>query len=534
MTNTVSMESPESIYWQYCQKHCSDDISYLPSQLKEDIQSTNWEEPESARDFNNVAVIALIESENAEDLSERLLYWEFALETLQHGSQLSESSLCKAHLAVIHSLIDDHQTSISLAYKYFLETLQLESISTTSLSLGLVYLPSHLQKWSIILKERLPILLQAKNGFEQAKGLLIEVLCHSRLCFYNANGFRFLQLASQFNSDSAILNLQLGISGFLNQQLESLAYLHQARKVKPDSSAIVQALYLAYRDFQQFDESESWKKIAATYLHNHPDSIQWKWAELDSNSSFTYVPFGDNFLLAVEPSFNSIVTSVLIAQEDWFESEMELWRDQLKPSMTVIDVGANAGVYTFSAAQLVGETGKVIAIEPFSGCVNYLQETRRINQLEWVKVLAGAASDRNGTSRLSLSSASELNELIPENTELTPQQNFETVACFTLDSLIDQENLTRVDWLKIDAEGHEIQVLAGCDRILQEFKPNILYENIAGNQGDNIEVAEYLTQRGYQLFRYRPYLKQLIAVTSFEELHGNLNLVAISVSKFGN
>jgi hypothetical protein len=57
-----------------------------------------------------------------------------------------------------------------------------------------------------------------------------------------------------------------------------------------------------------------------------------------------------------------------------------------------------------------------------------------------------------------------------------------------------------------------MQVLEGSNRILNEFVPAILYENIAGNKGSNLAVAEYLTSRGYQLFRYQPYLQQLIPV----------------------
>ncbi len=524
-------KSPEEIYWQYCQKYCSTKLLDLPEPIKAAIRTTNWDEPQSALDFNNIAVLALVEVENTEDTSEKLLYWEFALESLQCGLELPESFLCKAHLAIIYSLINDTQTALNLAHQYFIEILQLDSMTTTSLPLGLVYMPSHLKRWSIIVEERLVSLLHAQTRTEQAYGLLVETLCHSIPYFYNANGLRFLQIATQFNQDSALLNLQLGIAGLLNHQLEGLAYLHRARKIKPNSSAIIQVLYLAYRDLQKFDNAAEWRQIAATYSQQIPNAIDWQWANLDIHSSFTYIPFGNNFLLAVEASLKSIVTSVLLAQGDWFESEMALWRDQIKPGMTVIDVGANVGVYTYSAAQLVGESGQIIAIEPFSGCIKHLQETARINQLKSVKILTGAASDHEGTARLSLNSASELNELIPEDVALKSQQNFEIVPCFTLDSLIETEQIHRVDWLKIDAESHELQVLWGARRMLESFYPNIIYENIAGAQGNNTQVAHYLTENGYLLFRYTPYLKQMNSINSLDELNGNLNIIAIHNSR---
>ncbi|HEY9635921.1 MAG TPA: FkbM family methyltransferase, partial [Coleofasciculaceae cyanobacterium] len=108
---------------------------------------------------------------------------------------------------------------------------------------------------------------------------------------------------------------------------------------------------------------------------------------------------------------------------------------------------------------------------------------------------------------------------------------FEEVTCFTLDSLIERENVSHVDFLKIDAEGHELQVLEGSNRILTEFAPCILYENIAGTKGSNLAVAGFLLSRGYQLFRYQPYLQQLIPINHTEELQGKLNLIALPTTK---
>ena len=157
-----------------------------------------------------------------------------------------------------------------------------------------------------------------------------------------------------------------------------------------------------------------------------------------------------------------------------------------------------------------------------------LQETCRMNQISWVTICAGATSDRTGTARLSLQSASELNEIVnAEQAETMKPGTFEEVACFTLDSLIEQHNINHVDFIKIDAEGHELQVLLGSEHILNKFSPIILYENIAGSQGSNLPVAEFLRGKGYQLFRYKPYIQELIPINSTEELPRNLNIIAL-------
>jgi FkbM family methyltransferase len=205
---------------------------------------------------------------------------------------------------------------------------------------------------------------------------------------------------------------------------------------------------------------------------------------------------------------------------------MEFWRNYLKPNMTVIDVGANAGVYTFSAANKVGDSGLVLAVEPFSKCVGYLQETCRINKLNNVKVIAAAASDRIDKIKLAISSASELNQIIT-GAESDNFDSYEQVEAITLDLLCDREGLNSVDIIKIDAEGHELQVLKGSENIISTHSPAIMYENISGTQSNSLPVAEFLQARGYSLYRYQPYLQRLIPINPNAESSQSLNIIAI-------
>jgi hypothetical protein len=109
--------------------------------------------------------------------------------------------------------------------------------------------------------------------------------------------------------------------------------------------------------------------------------------------------------------------------------------------------------------------------------------------------------------------------------------NTETVHCLTLDGVMFEEDLPRVDFLKLDAEGHELDILAGASQMLAVFQPTILYENIAGTSGSNLPVANCLRALGYQLFRYQPYVRQLLPIESDEDLQGQLNAIAVHRSK---
>jgi FkbM family methyltransferase len=421
-------------------------------------------------------------------------------------------------------MLGENSKAINLALNTALATFHPAYLSVENSQIGLVYLPLSARS-----SLEFELILNAANSSDQVLMLLSEALQRSQFVFYNSSGIRFLRLANQLFSDSPTINMMLGIAELMSGQVEGIVHLHHARQLAPDYAPTLQALYLGYCGIGDLNTARYWLEAAHEIcLNQNSDATEWQWTKLAVDSEIAYVAFEQDLVLTVEPSFRSIVTGVLVAQGDWFEREIEFWRNWIQAGMTVIDVGANAGVYTFSAAQRVGSTGLVLAVEPFSQCVAYLNETCRVNQLDWVKVCAGAASDRNGNAKLSLSSASELNEIISEDDEKIRDANsFEDVECFTLDSLIEKHGVNRVDFLKIDAEGHELQVLKGSDRLLTEFAPIILYENITGVQDSNLPVADFLRSIGYRLFRYQPYLQKLILIDVNANIQGSLNVIAL-------
>ncbi|MDB9542443.1 FkbM family methyltransferase [Microcystis aeruginosa CS-1036] len=522
MRSQTETQSPLNYYSQYVQKNCPQMTSEDCDQLLAFADNTNWNQPTTLREWNNVAVIMLIEAEETQDIAFRKQLLNNAIAVLEQGKA---HPLAAVHLALIYSLIGDYSKAYVLAYSVFVGILD-PAFRKTASNKGLVYLPSTAR--TLLNKaEYLEKILAAENCYEQILFLCAEVLNLSQPYFYNASGQDTLQLISQSLATSPIVQLQLGIARFCGQKWDGIFYLLKAHQINPNYAPSIQALYLAYRNLPEAKAAEYWLQQGVTHFNpNSPDVGEWIWTQARPENPFTYVPY-DNLILTVEANLKSITTAVLLAQGDWFEAEMELWRTQIRPDMTVIDVGANVGVYTFSAAQRVGETGKVIAIEPFKACVNCLQETSRINQLPWVKIYEAAASDHCGSAKLSLHNASELNEVISDNSPSSDSANTVTIQCLTLDSLIETENLTRVDWLKIDAEGHEIKVLQGAERLLTEFKPNIIYENIAGAHGSNGAIMEYIQAKGYQVYSYRPYIQELVPVTDANQLNSQLNLIAV-------
>lgn len=137
----------------------------------------------------------------------------------------------------------------------------------------------------------------------------------------------------------------------------------------------------------------------------------------------------------------------------------------IRPGMSVADVGANVGLLTLSCAVATGPSGHVFAFEPEPGPRAQLQKTLRLNGLSWVKTfdLAVGATTEQRTFHISpVIGHSSLYELPHED----GVGRDITVEVSRLDDIIGPEQ--RLDVVKIDVEGAELDVLAGMERLVTE------------------------------------------------------------------
>lgn len=150
----------------------------------------------------------------------------------------------------------------------------------------------------------------------------------------------------------------------------------------------------------------------------------------------------------------------------------------LKPGMTMLDVGANEGLYTLFSASRVGATGRVVAFEPSSRERRKLQRNLARNQLVNVTVVPTALGSREGTAALQIASGvhsghNTLGTLVYDD---APAVGVEHVPVERLDSVMDRLGLGRVDIIKIDVEGSEVSVLDGARETLAAHRPVLFIE----------------------------------------------------------
>ncbi len=181
--------------------------------------------------------------------------------------------------------------------------------------------------------------------------MLTEVLCRTQISLDNQTGIRLLHLMNQLMPDLISPNIRLGIYSIGDRSLEGLVYLHRAGELASDHPVILQALYLAYRDLKRSMSAIYWHQISVDYGSQRLAKLPWQWTDLSIESPYTYIPLvgasalGKNrdILLTVPASLQGMTTRCLLAEGDWFERELEFWREYLQPGMIAIDIGDRFG-----------------------------------------------------------------------------------------------------------------------------------------------------------------------------------------------
>jgi FkbM family methyltransferase len=157
---------------------------------------------------------------------------------------------------------------------------------------------------------------------------------------------------------------------------------------------------------------------------------------------------------------------------DSLEPELCHLQQFLKPGHTFVDVGANVGVFTVKAAKEVGDKGLIVAVEPFIESAHRLAQNIRANRYRNVRVRNVCLGAKTEQARLYLNMGK------PNSFGLLPIDNADSVSVLSvsLDDLARWEQLDRLDYLKIDAEGAEAAILDGGHATIERFRPIIQVE----------------------------------------------------------
>jgi FkbM family methyltransferase len=182
-------------------------------------------------------------------------------------------------------------------------------------------------------------------------------------------------------------------------------------------------------------------------------------------------------------------------------SDFDLLTALIQPGDVVVDVGAHCGLYALEAALRTTEKGRVIAIEPDARSFNLLEQNIDRNQLRPpIQSLSVCAGNADGRAPFHLSVEASFSGV--RDTGRAAVEKMTQVDLRSLDSLLDELEISKIDVLKIDAEGSDTDVLEGAGRILRSGDPVVMFEislkNIdEGQQRDARRTLSELQAQGY-------------------------------------
>ena len=226
---------------------------------------------------------------------------------------------------------------------------------------------------------------------------------------------------------------------------------------------------------------------------------------MEANHPVCNIKIINDLHVTVPASARFITTYVLQEQGDWFEEEIRFLRTIIKPGMKIIDIGANYGVYTLTFSKLTGNTGKVWAFEPTAETANCLRNSIAENTFTNIELIQAGLSNKTGVAELFTCPNSEWNSL---SRPATTETSSETVRLLTLDHCQKEYAWNNLDFLKLDAEGEELNILEAGKIFLDSESPLIMYE-FKHNDKVNLSLIDAFRSSGYDSYRYIPGLNIL-------------------------
>lgn len=178
------------------------------------------------------------------------------------------------------------------------------------------------------------------------------------------------------------------------------------------------------------------------------------------------------------------------------EDMLKIIRDEVKPDMHILDLGANLGYYTLEFSSLISDRGRIIAIEPDPRNFAVLQKNVEGRRFKNIIIQCLAASDVKGNGQMAITDKSNLNTLVV--TEGHAQCELLNVKTETISNIARTYLDNRLDFIRMDIEGYEYEAIKGLIDYLDtgNNKPIILFEvhpAAYGNERDMRGLLQILT-----------------------------------------
>ncbi len=178
------------------------------------------------------------------------------------------------------------------------------------------------------------------------------------------------------------------------------------------------------------------------------------------------------------------------------------FKQKIRPGMIVLDVGAHIGYYSLVSSRLVGKRGKVYAFEPEQENYNYLKENLRLTPHKNITIEKKAISINNDDLKLYISFDNPSDHQTYSDKTGREAHKIKAVS---IDEYLQKENY-KADFIKMDIQGFEAQVLPGMKKTLMKnediiFLTEFWAYGIAQSGSDPKKYLSNLQDMGFKFYK---------------------------------
>ncbi len=218
-----------------------------------------------------------------------------------------------------------------------------------------------------------------------------------------------------------------------------------------------------------------------------------------------YFKLEGKYLFQIEPKNDEGVERSMFCHGTYEQGTLYILKKCLNVDDVFIDVGANIGLMSIIASNIIGDKGKVLSFEPDSKICSILKHNIQINSVSNTTVFnfaLGAKKDKGYLQqRVDANRGSNFLSFDDRN------KNSKEVLIFTLDEIKQEQKISEIKLIKIDVEGWETEVLKGARDILQKSNAPILIIEFSKSQIGKDPLKNpynYIKQiNNYKFFRFK-------------------------------
>jgi FkbM family methyltransferase len=205
--------------------------------------------------------------------------------------------------------------------------------------------------------------------------------------------------------------------------------------------------------------------------------------------------FIDNQKIYYDP--NTDIGTSLFFNGSFEKNELDICRKYIKENSIVVDIGANIGIHSIYFSQ-IAKKGLVLAFEP--ALEPYSLMLSNIKDIDNILPVNLAVSNSDQIADFYITTDNAYSSL--KDTKRKTIKNIKRIICCKLDDLMLGLNLDHIDFVKIDVEGFEHNVLEGMQKIIEIHRPVIFCEIYQGTDSNNYpeETIKFISNLGYNAF----------------------------------